>query len=188
MAILGLPLRKLMSRAARRYHNSGLLLPGTKGKRAAAAVADSTSIRPDDHDDVVPAAPTEISGESIPATETRTDDAGADEPSDSPSPSSVESTGQTDGRSDDESMEDTQGSVEKKAGPSLADILANPLPPVPSVDKLISESLGNIFQKKATKNPAMRSLLDLHGELDMRELAAELKEFAIEIGASKEAE
>ena len=225
MAIPGLPFRTLMTRAARRYHNSGLWLPGTKGRLEVAAAEDSTNVGPSGHDDVVEAAPVEISGNLCgrnlslgtltrlvsevgqtttkddikakieelrsaiqaqtvttqvdvnAATETPFDDAGIVEPLDSPSLSSVELPGES-----EESTEDGQKSVEEKPAPSLADILVNP---ALSVDNLISKSLGNIFQKKVTKDPVMRSLLDLHGKVDMRELAVELSDFAIEIGASK---
>ena len=177
MAIPGLPFRTLMTRAARRYHNSSLWLPGTKGRLEVAAAEDSTNVGPSGHDDVVEAAPVEISGNLNAATETPFDDAGIVEPLDSPSLSSVELPGES-----EESTEDSQKSVEEKPAPSLADILVNP---ALTVDNLISKSLGNIFQKKATRDPVMRSLLDLHDEVDMRELAVELSDFAIEIGASK---
>ena len=188
MAITGRSIRSLVTRAARRYHHSGLWLPGTKGKRAAAAGADSATMVPDDHDDVVQTAPTEIGDNLAPSAETRSTDTGAYELSDSPSLASIELPGETDANPVDETIEDDQESAEANTVPSLADILANPLPPALSVDNLISESLGNIFQKNVAKDPVMRSLLDLHGEVDMRDLAAELKEFAIEIGASKEVE
>ena len=188
MAILGLPFRTLMTRAARRYHNSGLWLPGTKGKPAAAAEASSSNGEPNRPDDVVQTAPLMISEEAAPEGETRFEDDGSFDLSGLASLSSIESPGEPGGESGDEPMVDDPEPKEEDAGASLAEILANPLPPALNVDNLISESLGNIFQKKGTKDPVMRSLLDLHGNVDMQELAVELKRFAIEIGASKETE
>ena len=80
---------------------------------------------------------------------------------------------------------ESQGPTEAQAPPTLAEILQTPLPPPVSVDNMIAESLGNVFQKKVVKDPALRALIDGQEDLDMRELAAELKRFAIEIGASK---
>ncbi|MCI0801332.1 MAG: hypothetical protein J4N85_05040 [Chloroflexi bacterium] len=115
----------------------------------------------------------------------RTEGAAADELSESSSPSLSEPSSNPEGDSNDESAAESQGSPESHTTSSLAEILANPLPPELSVDNLISQSLGNIFQNKVTKDPHMKALLDLQIDIDMRELAVELKEFANEIGASK---
>ncbi|MBC8281828.1 MAG: hypothetical protein H8E48_13670 [Chloroflexi bacterium] len=65
---------------------------------------------------------------------------------------------------------------------------AAPEPPPISVDSLISNSMGNIFQKKATKDPILKALLDRHSDEDMQELADDLREFAEDIGASDKSE
>ena len=115
----------------------------------------------------------------------RTEGAAADELSESSSPSLSEPSSNPEGDSNDESAAESQGSPESHTTSSIAEILANPLPPELSVDNLISQSLGNIFQKKVTKYPQMKALLDLQIDIDMRELAVELKEFANRIGASE---
>ncbi|MBT98532.1 MAG: hypothetical protein CL902_07885 [Dehalococcoidia bacterium] len=61
------------------------------------------------------------------------------------------------------------------------------LPPI-SVDSMISNSMGNIFQKKVTKDPILKSLLDRHPDEDMQEQANDLREFAEDIGASDKSE
>ena len=54
-----------------------------------------------------------------------------------------------------------------------------------SVEDRLTESLKDIFQKKVVKDPLMKALLEIHGEVDIRKLASELGEFAADIGASK---
>ena len=54
-----------------------------------------------------------------------------------------------------------------------------------NVQDRISETLEDIFQKKVVTNPLLKALLEMHDTVDLRELAAELGEFAINIGASK---
>lgn len=115
----------------------------------------------------------------------RTDFQAADEPSESSSPSSTEPSSDPEGDSDDESAAESQRPPEDHKPSSLADLLANPLPPALSVDNLISETLGNIFQKKVTKDHSILALLDDREEIDMRDLADELREFAIAIGATE---
>ena len=107
----------------------------------------------------------------------------AHEPSESPSPSFSEMLSEPEGDPEDEANAVTHESPEDNV-PSLAEVLANPLPPELSVDHMLSETLGNIFKKRVTKDPNMKALLDLHGDVNMRDLAAELKEFADKIGAS----
>ena len=86
----------------------------------------------------------------------------------------------------EDSPADQLESPDEGPGSSLAGILRNaPPPPAVSVDNLISDSLGSIFQKRVSKDPTFRALLDGQEEIDMRALASELKQFAIEIGASK---
>jgi len=60
-------------------------------------------------------------------------------------------------------------------GESLSDIM--------SVEDRITENLKDIFQKKVVKDPLLQALLDIHGDVDIRTLAAELGEFATDIGA-----
>ncbi len=55
-----------------------------------------------------------------------------------------------------------------------------------SVEDKLSETLSDIFQKKVVQDPLMKALLEIHGEVDIRKLAAELGEFAADIGASKD--
>ena len=43
--------------------------------------------------------------------------------------------------------------------------------------------LEDIFQKRVVTDPSMKALLELHGEVDLWNLAAELGEFAAVIGA-----
>ena len=45
--------------------------------------------------------------------------------------------------------------------------------------------IEDIFQKKVVGDPLVQSLLELHGAVDVRKLAAELAKFATDIGASK---
>ncbi len=54
-----------------------------------------------------------------------------------------------------------------------------------SVEDRLNESLKDIFQKKVVSDPLMKALLEIHGEVDIRKLAAELGEFSTNIGARK---
>ena len=54
-----------------------------------------------------------------------------------------------------------------------------------SVEDRLNESLKDIFQKKVVSDPLMKALLEIHGEVDIRNLAAELGEFSTNIGARK---
>jgi len=58
-------------------------------------------------------------------------------------------------------------------------------PDLMSVEDKLSESLKDIFQKKVVSDPLMKALLEIHGDVDIRRLAAELGEFATNIGAGK---
>ena len=54
-----------------------------------------------------------------------------------------------------------------------------------NVQDRISETLKDIFDKKVEKDPLLKALLEIHGEVDLRKLAAELGDFAVDIGARK---
>jgi len=82
---------------------------------------------------------------------------------------------------EDQLTTETQGVPEDLSGSSrdaLSDLM--------SVEDKLSETLNEIFQKKVVKDPLMKALLEIHGEVDVRKLAAELGEFATDIGASKD--
>jgi hypothetical protein len=109
----------------------------------------------------------------------------AESPSASSTISIGEPSSETESDSDDEPLAEAEKATAETPAASLAEILANPLPPALSVDSLISETLGNIFQKKVTKDHSIQALLEGREEMRMRDLADELREFAIEIGAIK---
>ena len=48
----------------------------------------------------------------------------------------------------------------------------------------VSEELQDIFEKKVVTDPRVKALLGRHGLVDVRELAAELRDFADSIGAN----
>jgi len=186
MTIPGRSLKFFMALAANGYHR----LPGTETKlRSLNTEADAEELKQDD--DAEQATSHGLPEDQESSTQSpleidsivRPEGGAAHEPSESPSPSFSEMLSEPEGNPDDEANAVTQESPEDNA-PSLAEILANPLPPELSVDHMLSETLGNIFQKRVTKDPNMKALLDLHGDINMRDLAAELKEFANEIGAS----
>lgn len=68
---------------------------------------------------------------------------------------------------------------------NLADSPQGASPDLIRVQDTISDVIDDIFQKKVVGNPLVKSLLEMHGEVDLRKLATELGEFAINIGASK---
>lgn len=74
--------------------------------------------------------------------------------------------------------------VQPVAGP----VEPEPAEPPVTVDSLISNSMGNIFQKKVTKDPLLQALLDRHPDEDMRSLAEDLRAFSEDIGASEKPE
>ena len=194
MAIPRPSLRSSMSRAAQREQKIGLLLTGvrTKHQPQITEASGAETLDQDNQSEQVAALISREDRES--STQSRfendsmdgTEVEAADEPSESPTPSSSELSGEPEGESNDESTAQAQGPPGDKESNSLADILANPLPPAPSVDNIISDTLGNIFQKKVTRDPIMQALLDQHDKVGMSELAAELREFADEIRASKD--
>tara|TARA_B110000196_G_scaffold268175_1_gene242175 strand:- start:73 stop:639 length:567 start_codon:yes stop_codon:yes gene_type:complete len=71
--------------------------------------------------------------------------------------------------------------VEAPPPPSIA-------APTISVDSMVANSLGNIFQKKVVKDPIYQALLDRHPNMDMQTLADDLREFSEYIGASEKSE
>ncbi len=181
-----------MSRTIKRYHNSGIWLPGTRLKRgvetAEASLTEDLDIDNNVEQGTLPVSAVDVESGTPSPFESAPVDQAEIEAGQEPVESLATSLGEPGNGSEEESSEEITAAPDDNPPPSLADILANPLPPELSVDNLISESLGNIFQKQVTKDPAMRALLDRLGEVDMRDLAAELKEFAVEIGASEEAE
>ncbi len=81
---------------------------------------------------------------------------------------------------EDQPITETQGSPEGQAESTQV------APPAPlSVQDRISEAVEDIFQKKVEGDPLVKALLETHGGVDLRKLAAELGEFAANIGASK---
>ena len=81
---------------------------------------------------------------------------------------------------EDQLMTETQGLPE-----NLGDSPREASPNLISVQDKISETIEDIFQKKVVGDPMVKSLLEVHGAVDLRKLAAELAEFATSIGASK---
>ena len=81
---------------------------------------------------------------------------------------------------EDQVTAETQGLLEGGAGGPPK---ASPKPM--SVEDKLNESLRDIFQKKVVSDPLMKALLEIHGEVDIRNLAAELGEFSTNIGARK---
>ncbi len=81
---------------------------------------------------------------------------------------------------EDHTTAETQGLAENAAGspPKAA-------PKPMSVEDKLNESLKDIFQKKVVSDPLMKALLEIHGEVDIRQLATDLGEFANNIGAKK---
>ncbi len=195
MAIPVRSLRSLASRAARRYQDSGLRLPGTKStpkidlpaaEAPEADILDTTNSA----DEAASNDPQQALGAtsqspSADGLQDRTEGKVTDGPSVSTSVSTVEPPSAPESDSIDEPSAEAQGATEENTATSLADILANPPPLVPSVDNLISKSIGNIFQKKSTKDRFTQVLLDGCEEIEMRDLADELREFAVAIGAAK---
>ncbi len=200
MATPGRSLILFVARAAQRYQNSGLWLPGTKTKHGERTTDKSNSeipsTIPNRIDDTLQADSMNLSEVGESPTRSALENGFANdtegevvqEPSESPSPSLSESLSNRGGDPNDESNGETQGSPEENSTSSQAKILANPVPPVNSVGNLVPDTIGNIFQKKVTKNLMTQALLDGHDEIDLRKLADELREFAIEIGARKKAD
>lgn len=200
MATPGRSLILFVARAAQRYQNSGLWLPGTKTKHGERTTDKSnseiSSTKPNRIDDTLQADSMNLSEVGESPTRSALENGSADgtegevvqEPSESPSPSFSESLSNRGGDPNDEPNGESQGSPEENSTSSQAKILANPVPPVTSVGNLVPDTIGNIFQKKVTKNLMTQALLDGHDEIDLRKLADELKEFAIEIGARKKAD
>ena len=200
MATPGRSLILFVARAAQRYQNSGLWLPGTKTKHGERTTDKSnseiSSTMPNRIDDTLQADSMNLSEVGESPTRSALENGSADgtegevvqEPSESPSPSLSESLSNRGGDTNDESNGETQGSPEENSTSSQAKILANPVPPVTSVGNLVPNTIGDIFQKKVTKNLMTQALLDGHDEIDLRKLADELREFAIEIGARKKAD
>ena len=81
---------------------------------------------------------------------------------------------------EDELMTETEGSTED---PDKSTRVAPPAPL--DVQDRISDAIEDIFQKKVEGDPLVKALLETHGGVDLRKLAAELGEFATSIGASK---
>ncbi len=200
MATPGRSLILFVARAAQRYQNSGLWLPGTKTKHGEQTTDKSnseiSSTKPNRIDDTLQADSMNLSEVGESPTRSALENGSANdtegevvqEPSESPSPSLSESLSNRGGDPNDESNGETQGSPEENSTSSQAKIMANPVPPVKGVGNLVPDTIGNIFQKKVTKNLMTQALLDGHDEIDLRKLADELREFAIEIGARKKAD
>ena len=174
MAILGQSLRTFMARTADRYQSSGLRLPGVRSKDE----VDAQPVKALEAEDLGPVndAPQVASHDSPEVREQSTQSRIVDE--------AIDST-EGDGDSDEKPTLEDQGSTEDSSPTNLAEDLANPLPAPLSVDNMISDTLGNIFQKKVTKDSKLQALLDGHDDIDMRDLATELREFANEIGATR---
>ena len=81
---------------------------------------------------------------------------------------------------EDELTTETQGSPENPADSSRG-----ASPDLLNVQEAISEAVDDIFQKKVVGDPLVKALIEMHGGVDLRKLAAELGEFATNIGASK---
>lgn len=177
MAIPVPSLRTFMSRTAHRYLNSALRLPGVRSKNK----FDAQPAEPIEGETLGPVndAPQVASNDSPEVLEPSTQSPVQDD--------TIDST-EGDGDSDEKPTPEDQGSTEDNSPTSLADILANPLPPELSVDNMLSQTLGNIFQKKVTKDSNLQALLDGRDDVDMRDLATELKEFADEIGATRKSD
>ena len=201
MAISGHSMRSLMSRAVYRYRNSGWWLPGTIIKLKSSAVVNFQTEDSDPTDDVKPNPPDHTTGDQAKTMESSSEDDstnhvedhavhGSSEQSSPPTsdlsivPTNVAANVE-DSAPGDAPIAESEKLPEEIPSSTLSDVLLNPPPAAPSVDNLISESLGNIFQKKTVKNPELGALLALHGDSDIRESAKELKEFAAEIGAGK---
>ncbi len=104
----------------------------------------------------------------------------ADNASESASPQLSQAHLDYHSKPEDELITETQGSPEGQAESTQV------APPAPlSVQDRISEAVEDIFQKKVEGDPLVKALLETHGGVDLRKLAAELGEFATSIGASK---
>ncbi len=188
MGFLRLPLGSFMSRTIK---NSGIGLPGARSKRGKAGPEAPRTEPPDIDYDVEQSAShvspvINIESKTPSPFESATEGQAEIEAVQEPLESPTTSLGDSNNGPEEESAEDIPGVSEDNPPPSLADILADPLPPELSVDNLISTNIGNIFQKSVVKDSHMQALLDRHDKVDMRELVAELREFADEIGANKD--
>ena len=47
----------------------------------------------------------------------------------------------------------------------------------------LSETLSEVFQKRRTRDPLVQALLDEHGQVDIQDLASDLRKLADELGA-----
>lgn len=47
----------------------------------------------------------------------------------------------------------------------------------------LSETLSEVFQKRITRDPLVQALLDEHGQVDIQDLASDLRKLADELGA-----
>lgn len=115
----------------------------------------------------------------------RTEGEAARDSIESPSPSLSKAPIEYDVNTEDQLTTETQGLPEDLPNSPDNSPREDSPPPI-SVQDRLSETLQSIFHKKKAKDPFLQALLDLHGEVDLSQLAAELGEFAKNIGASKD--
>ena len=142
----------------------------------------SGAIEPPQDDNREQAAPPKSSkqGEASNTSTDRMEYEAADNTAESASPQLSQAHVDYHSKPEDELMTETQGSPEDQAESTQV------APPAPlNVQDRISEAVEDIFQKKVEGDPLVKALLETHGEVDLRKLAAELGEFATNIGASK---
>ena len=142
----------------------------------------SGAIEPPQDDDREQAAPPGSSeqGEASNTSTDRMESEAADNTAESASPQLSQAHVDYHSKPEDELMTETQGSPEDQAESTQV------APPAPlNVQDRISEAVEDIFQKKVEGDPLVKALLETHGGVDLRKLAAELGEFATNIGASK---
>ncbi len=142
----------------------------------------SGAIEPPQDDNREQAAPPDSSkqGEASNTSTDRMEHEAADNASESASPQLSQAHLDYHSKPEDELITETQGSPEGQAESTQV------APPAPlSVQDRISEAVEDIFQKKVEGDPLVKALLETHGEVDLRKLAAELGEFATNMGASK---
>ena len=194
MAISGKIIRSVVSNAANRYHTSGLSLPGSKTKTVPVTKdADIAADLEESNDAGLAVSHNQLEDRESPTMPPlennpvgRSGDENTHEPSESPTPLLSELPNESKEGSNEKSTTEPELPPEENAASSLADILSNPPPPPLNVDNMISDSLGNIFQKTAVKDPILKAMLDQLAHVDMRDLADKLKEFADEMARRKQ--
>ena len=142
----------------------------------------SGAIEPPQDDNREQAAPPDSSkqGETSNTSTDRMEYEAAHNTSESASPQLSQAHIDYHSKPEDELLTETQGSPEDQAESTQV------APPAPlDVQGRIAEAVEDIFQKKVEGDPLVKALLDIHGGVDLRKLAAELGEFATNIGASK---